>query len=133
MKKKVYTVIVRLYLERALMKNETGVFNQREVPRIEASRLPLELRILRIRFADGTEYDAETIDASSKGIGFAAEVSANSILDFDVILEDRNNKFQIRDELIYVRPLDKTRSRMSLRFSKSNNMKNYLEILSNAE
>jgi len=102
---------------------------RRGTRRIPAQELPESLKTLFLKFSEGWEYPVKTIDASSNGIALLLKLPVFSIKDFNITLKPRDESFEIVDELVYIKPINGQSSRVSIKFSHSNDLSIYNTLL----
>ena len=103
--------------------------NKRTEHRIHSNQLPESLKSMILQFENGTQITVNTLDASKTGIGLRVPLPVYSITDFYVTLSPKDKSFQIKDELLYIKPIDKDSSRVSIKFSQSANLQKYKQLL----
>jgi len=69
------------------------------------------------------------VDASSDGIGIVLPLSVFSIKEYSITLEPLNGSFKITDELVYIKPLSDRASKVSIQFSRGNDLSTYRALL----
>jgi len=103
---------------------------KRRDERTPQARLPQALQTLIVRFGEeGEEYSAKTIDASPSGISFLVDIPANSIQDFNIVIQAGDKSFTIQDELVYAKALDARTTRVSVHFSSQSDLTEYQRLL----
>ncbi|MBN1799443.1 MAG: PilZ domain-containing protein [Spirochaetales bacterium] len=111
------------------MNENSNKQERRGTQRIPAQDLPKTLRTLFLQFSEGEEYPVKTIDASSNGIALLVKLPVFSIKDFNITLKPKDDSFEIVDELVYIKPIDSQSSRVSIKFSHSNDLSKYNTLL----
>jgi hypothetical protein len=111
------------------MSDNAAKNERRGTRRIPAQELPDSLKTLFLQFSEGSEYPVQTIDASADGIALLLNLPVFSIKDFNITLKPKNNSFRIVDELVYIKPIDSRSSRVSIKFSHSNDLSIYNTLL----
>ncbi len=111
---------------------QQGVPNRRSKRRVEAEKVPAGLREFRLEFSPGEVYTGTTIDASLTSISFSVEVSANRIREHLVHLTSADGSISMTQELVYVKPVDETHSRISFMYSASSTPPLYRRIINQA-
>jgi hypothetical protein len=111
---------------------QQGVPNRRSRRRVAAEKLPEGLREFRLEFSPEEVYTGSTIDASLTSISFFVEVSANRIREHLVHLTSADGSITMTQELVYVKPVDESRSRISFMYSAASTPQLYRRIISQA-
>ena len=111
------------------MSDSTEKKERRGTHRIPANKLPNILKTLILEFSEGQKYIVNTIDAGPGGISLLLPLPVFSIKDFNVTLQPQDNSFKIVDEIVYIKPVDRESSRVSIKFSSSNDLTKYNELL----
>ena len=90
--------------------------NRRKKERVEADKLPEGMREFRLDFGSGEIYTGTTVDASLSSISFIVEVPPNRIREHEVRLISADGNVEMVQELVYIKPVDASHSRISLMF-----------------
>jgi hypothetical protein len=90
------------------------------------------MREFQLDFAEGGSYRGETIDASLTGISFRVEVPANRVRDYLVRLTSATGKIAMTQEIVYIKPIDETFSRISLMFDEESTPQLYRRMVRQA-
>jgi len=105
---------------------------RRKAKRTDAKDLPETFQTLHLSFADGPKLTVKTFDASDAGISVEVPIPVYSITEFNVTLNALDASFEIEDEVVYIKPIDKQSSRISIHFSDKENLGKYMELLKKA-
>jgi len=106
--------------------------NRRNRTRVKAEKLPTGMRKFRLDFGSNEVYTGTTIDASLTSISFFVEVPTNRIREHMVKLTSADKRIQMTQELVYVKPVDPTHSRISFMLESDSTPEIYRRILSKA-
>ncbi len=106
--------------------------NRRSRQRVKAEKLPPGMREFRLEFGPKEVYKGTTIDASLTGISFLVEVPSNRIHEHIVKLISSDKKISMTQELVYIKAVDETHSRISLLFDKGSTPQVYRSAVGNA-
>jgi hypothetical protein len=97
--------------------------------RRKAEKLPPGMRKFRLDFGSNGVYTGTTIDASLTSISFFVEVPTNRIREHLVKLTSADKKVQMTQELVYVKPVDSSHSRISFMLESDSTPEAYRLIL----
>jgi len=106
--------------------------NRRNKKRAKAESLPSGMQEFWLRFGPDEVYRGTTIDASLTGMSFLVEVSTNRIHEPFVQLVSADKKISMEQELVYIKAIDKTHSRISLLLDEGNTPQLYRRIIGKA-
>ncbi len=105
---------------------------RRNRKRVNADKLPPEMKEFRLDFGEGQVYTATTIDVSLTSISFLVEVPANRIREYNVTLSSKNEEIKMTQELVYIKPVDPQHSRISFMYSSDSTPALYRRLVSKA-
>ncbi|MBN1697146.1 MAG: hypothetical protein JW881_06510 [Spirochaetales bacterium] len=113
------------------MMGESSGYERRKEQRVGADRLPENLRKFSVSFGSDDTVESDTIDLSVGGISLNVPVSVKDIDGYTITLTTLDNKISLKEEILGIRSLGDSRSRISIMFSRNNSYKEYFrEILS---
>ena len=115
------------------MSDSNNKKERRKSKRIQAKNLPVTFQTLHLSFADGPKLTVKTFDASDSGISVDVPMPVYSITEFNVTLNALDSSFEIEDEVVYIKPINKQSSRVSIRFSDKESLGKYMEMLEQAK
>lgn len=104
--------------------------NRRNRTRVKADKLPPGMHNFSLDFGSNGVYTGSTIDASLTSISFLVEVPTNRIREHLVKLTSEDKKIQMTQELVYVKPIDPSHSRISFMLESDSTPEIYRRILS---
>ncbi|MGC9313403.1 MAG: hypothetical protein ACP5IA_11985 [Sediminispirochaetaceae bacterium] len=110
----------------------TDAPNRRSRRRVKAEKLPPGMREFRLEFGPKEVYKGTTIDASLTGISFLVEVPSNRIHEHIVKLISADKKISMTQELVYIKAVDETHSRISLLFDTGSTPQLYRNVVGKA-
>ncbi|MFO7838620.1 MAG: hypothetical protein R6X08_03855 [Desulfosalsimonadaceae bacterium] len=106
--------------------------NRRSRTRVRAEKLPPGMRQFRLDFGANGVYTGNTIDASLTSISFLVKVPTNRIREHLVKLTSADKKIQMTQELVYVKAVDPSHSRISFMLESESTPEIYRRALSKA-
>jgi c-di-GMP-binding flagellar brake protein YcgR len=95
-------------------------FDRRKKNRIRAEDLPDSLKRVKICLNSEDKMTAETLDISSKGIGLLVPRAVKDINGIFVTIYSTDQSIKVKEQILAVRSVDDTTSRVSIMFAKQN-------------
>jgi hypothetical protein len=107
-----------------MMAESTGYERRRE-RRVGVDKLPENLKKFTICFGSNNSMLVDTLDLSVGGISLLVPINARDIESYSITLTSLDNKISLKEDILGIRPLSDSSSRISIMFSKNNSYKEY--------